>query len=97
MIDEVLTDAFEVETHLLTRLLFEARKKKAPMSMSQKAEYLYKRRRYYHARKHFRVKSLRRSMKIRSKGLSKRASTLYKAAKKRRKTAKFFGKRKRRH
>ena len=91
------TDLFEPATHLLTSLMLEGKKKKAPMSMSQKAVYLYKRRRYYHMRKHFRVRSISRSMKIRSKGLAKRATTLYKAAKKRRKTMKFFGKRKRKH
>lgn len=89
---------YPVETGLLSKQLDEAsrpRAKKNNLSMNAKSLQLFKRRRQRQARKHLRVKSLRRSMKVMGRGVNRRKAALYKARRKRNRTRRLFRRRKR--
>ncbi len=89
---------YPVETGLLSKQLDEASRsgtKKKTMSMNAKSLQLFKRRRQRQARKHLRVRSLRRSMKVMGRGVNRRKAALYKAGRKRNRTRRLFRRRKR--
>lgn len=80
---------YPVETGLLSKLLDEAK----TMSASDKMMQLLKRRRQRQLRKGHVVRNMRRSIQIKSKSINKRAATLFKAARKRKRTSKIFRRR----